>query len=75
MADVKSKEYVSGNLLDLAPKIIKVAEKRSLSSPEAIKLLALCSQSGDNEYDQELSAGNKKTYLVWLQLCYTKVQS
>ena len=27
MVDVKSKEYISANLLDLAPKIIKVAKR------------------------------------------------
>ena len=71
MVDVKSKEYISANLLDLAPKIIKVAKRGPWAHQKPLNFW----QSGDNEDDQELSAGNKKTCLFWLQLCYTNVQS
>ena len=42
MADENAAESIISNLLELAPKIIMIAEKRNVSSPEVQKLLGLC---------------------------------
>ena len=55
MADETAADSLEGNLLELAPKIIKVAEKRKLASEGAKKLLQLCQSDGNDE--NELNAG------------------
>lgn len=55
MGDENAAGCVEGNLLELAPKVIKVAEKRKLQNDNARKLLQLCQPPKEDE--NELTAG------------------
>ncbi len=56
MADENSANCISNTLLELAPKILLVAEKRGLAAKEAKDLLQLYNQSKDGDDDVHLSA-------------------
>lgn len=63
MADNTAADCLQSNLLQLAPKIIQIAEKKKLTE-EAKKLLLLCKPSEDDEDEtgDMVSAG---TYFAW----------
>ena len=68
MADENAAESIISNLLELAPKIIMIAEKRNVSSPEVQKLLGLCKCEPSAECDNEageLNAGNYFCIIIW----------
>lgn len=62
MADNTAADCLQSNLLQLAPKVIGIAEKKKLTE-ETKKLLLLCkpSEDGEDEAGDMLSAG---TYFV-----------
>ncbi|CAB4035732.1 Hypothetical predicted protein [Paramuricea clavata] len=58
LADENAADCMKHNLLELAPKIISVAEKRNLAAKEAQDLLQLCCQLNDADVDEaEITEG------------------
>jgi hypothetical protein len=60
MANDTAADCLQSNLLQLAPKIIAVAEKRNLALEEAKNLLHLCKATAtddDNDDSGDMSAG------------------
>lgn len=57
MADDAAAYCIQGNILSLAPKIVKVADKKNLLFKSAISLLHMCQHSGENDESAELTAG------------------
>jgi hypothetical protein len=52
MADTTAADCLQSNLLQLAPKIIGITEKRNLTSEKAKKLLLLCQPSEIDDDNQ-----------------------
>jgi hypothetical protein len=57
MADTTAADCLQSNLLQLAPKIIGITEKRNLTSEKAKKLLLLCQPSEIDDESEGISAG------------------
>ena len=57
MADENAADCIKQNLLELAPKIISVAEKRKLTAKDALELLEICHPSDDDDVDENITDG------------------
>ena len=71
MADDNAADCLQGNLLELTPKIIKIAQNRNLASQEVKELLQLCQPRPIDDADdcsQELNEGTSTDMCISLLL-------
>ncbi|XP_046842756.1 uncharacterized protein LOC124436825 isoform X2 [Xenia sp. Carnegie-2017] len=69
MADSSAADCIQGNLLEVSPNIIRVAEQRKFVSEEANKLLLLCkptndSSCNDDEENENILSAENKTFVA-----------
>ncbi|XP_046857508.1 uncharacterized protein LOC124450897 [Xenia sp. Carnegie-2017] len=69
MADSLAADCIQGNLLEVSPNIIRVAEQRKFVSEEANKLLLLCkptndSSCNDDEENENILSAENKTFVA-----------
>ena len=75
MADSSAADCIQGNLLEVSPNIIRVAEQRKFVSEEANKLLLLCkptndSSCNDDEENENILSAGKHVSLCMYRTCY-----
>ena len=71
MADDNAADCLQGNLLELTPKIIKIAQNRNLASQEVKELLQLCQPrpiDDEDDCSQELNEGTSTDMCISLLL-------
>ena len=72
MADENAADCMKHNLLELAPKIISVAEKRNLAAKESQELLQLCHQPNDADVDEaEMTEGMCTCSRIYVEAEFT----